>query len=589
MLTKMCHLGLAAVLVAILAGCSGLGIKTAADADNQAPSDVLSSANGEKAGKPVEASKAVNTEIAPAMLYQLLVAEVALQRGQLGVAVANYLDAAKFSRDPKAAARAAQIARYSKDFDNAIEAASLWVDIEPDNPEAQLTLASIYMHAGQPGKSVAHFTKFISLNKGKSDQGFNLIADQLARVPDRAIAMSVMEQVVQPWKDNPGALFAYAHLAMRQANFDLALSTLDAALDKKPEWVNAIKLRSRILALQRGKDAALKYLNDILQGPLSDNLEIGVTYARMLVEAKQFEAALVQFVRLTELAPKNLDLYYPAGVLALQLEDLDQARSLLSKVAKSGSRHYEANYYLGQVAEQQNKPETAIEHYLQVRRGDLYFNAQLRVVSLLASKKEFADAKQHLLSIRSGNPRQDLQQLLMEGDLLREQGLFPEAKAFYSEQLAKLPNETSLRYARALVAEKLGEIELVESDLQLILKVEPANAQVLNALGYTLADRTNRFDEALGYIKKAMGMEPNDAAIMDSMGWVLYRMGNYEEAIGHLRRAIEVAKDPEIAAHLGEVLWVSGNRDAARDVWQNSLEGNPDHKILIEVIKRFDQ
>ena len=130
-------------------------------------------------------------------------------------------------------------------------------------------------------------------------------------------------------------------------------------------------------------------------------------------------------------------------------------------------------------------------------------------------------------------------------------------------------------------------MDLLESDLTTILSNEPKNAQVLNALGYTLADRTARYDEALGYIQRALELEPNDAAVMDSMGWVYYRMGNYDDALVHLAKANSIDEDPEIAAHLGEVLWVVGKKEQAVEVWEKSLSDNPDHQILLDVMKRF--
>ena len=578
--------------IVVLSACStmsGPGIP-GIDSQEAAPKQESQEAQPSVASK-AEKKPEVKTEISPSMLYKLLVAEVAIQRGQVDIAVEAYLEAAKLSSDPKAAARAAQVARYAQDYIRANEAAQIWVKLDPKDTDARLTYATILIMSGRPGPAAEQYQKMLEItitnNPERTSRALNIIANQLSRIPDRSVALSVMEKIIEPYQDNPDALFSYAHLAMRQAKFDLAVTNLDKALAIRSDWPNAIILKSRILALQQGRETALKYLDEAMQGNMSDNIDVGVTYAKMLVESKKFEKAMEQFVRLTQIAPGNMDIHYPAGVLALQLNRYGLARDLLTKVMKSGKRYYEANYYLGQVSEQDKAVSEAIEHYSLVKRGDLYFAAQARVVGLLAGQKEFGKAAQHLRSIRPRDEKQELQLILLEGDLMRKEGLYMEAKKYYTQMLEQMPNETTIRYARALVAERLGEIDLVESDLQTILVVEPANAQVLNALGYTLADRTDRYEEALGYITKALNIEPDDAAIMDSMGWVLYRMGQYQEAISHLRRANEIAQDPEIAAHLGEVLWVSGNQDAARSVWDSSLKGNPDHKALIEVMKKF--
>jgi len=222
-----------------------------------------------------------------------------------------------------------------------------------------------------------------------------------------------------------------------------------------------------------------------------------------------------------------------------------------------------------------------------VKRGELYYNAQVRVVALLTQEKKYDDAKAYIHTIIPNSDKQQLQLHLLEGDIMREAGQFPSAKTFYTKLLANTPNETSIRYARALIAEKLGELDLLESDLNAILQYEPKNAQVLNALGYTLADRTVRYDEALGYIQRALALEPDDAAVMDSMGWVYYRMGKYENALLHLTKANSMDEDPEIAAHFGEVLWVMGKKDQAMKIWETSLSKYPDHKVLLKVMKQF--
>ena len=530
------------------------------------------------------------TDISPSMLYELMVAEVALQRGQLDVAVANYLDAAKVSKDPKVAERATQIAIYAQDMAKALTAASLWVEIDDENPDAHRTYAAILLKIGRAADAVSEYERMIQLMPADQiGKAFSIIVTQLTREPNHALALSTMQKLVEKHPDNMDAQFAFAHLAMRHGDFDSALSTLDNVLKDKPNWSKAIILRARILAMQGGRDQALNYLAEALKkGPLKKNVEIGITYARMLTEARKFDEALTQFVHLTQVAPSNDELHYFAGVLALQLKKTDVARKHLKQVVKlDRDRVFEANYYLGQAAELDKNNKEAIQYYSSVRRGELYFNAQIRVVALLADEKKFKEAQDYLKNIHVDNDQQQVQLYLLEGDVLREADRYQDAKQFYTSILDSHPNETSIRYARALIAEKLGELDLLESDLRTILKTEPDNAQVLNALGYTLADRTQRYNEALQYIQKALELEPNDAAVMDSMGWVKYRLGDYESAIAYLRKADEIAKDPEIAAHLGEVLWVAGKKNDALKVWEESLKEHPNHEALLKVMKRF--
>ena len=488
------------------------------------------------------------------MLYQLMVAELAYQRGDIDTAINNYLEIAVITKDPKVAERATQIASYSQDPQKALKAADLWVSTDVDNLEARRMYAGILLKSGRAFEAIPQYEKMIEMVGDNTAKVYGIIVSQLARFPEKSVALSIMEKITQTHQKDPNALFAYAHLAMRQAQFDMALTTLDNVLVLKPNWPSAITMRTNIMAMKGEKDEALAYLDSILKGELEDNIEVNITYARMLTEFRKVDEAFEQYKKMSNLVPDNADILYSTGVLALQLEKYDQAKKYLKETLTKGERAFEANFYLGQVAEAEKKEERAIDYYSSVKRGRLYFNAQLRVVALLADKRDYARARDHLHTIRLSNEQQQLQVDLVEGDLYREEGRYKDAKQFYSELLDRSPNETSIRYARALVAEKLGELELVESDLQAILEIEPSNAQVLNALGYTLADRTDRYEEALGYIKKALEIEPNDAAVMDSMGWVLYHLGNYKESIAHLTRANELGRDPEIAAHLGEVL-----------------------------------
>lgn len=576
-------------LVIAFSGCSSL-----LESQSKSKTTAVAASSSEKVvetkkAAPVKTSKQVEVEtnISSAMLYQLMVAELAQQRGDIETAVQYYLEIATITKDPKAAERATQLAASSNNLPTALKAAELWVTAAPDDIEGRRMYAGILVKAGRPNEAVPHYEKMLEIGGKDTSVVFGVIVSQLARLPDNSIALSVMEQVTQNRQDDPNALFSYAHLAMRQAQFDLAITTLDQGLAIKPNWPIAVTMRANILAMKGDKEDALKYLKNTLKGELKNNIEINMTYGRMLTEFRKYEAALQQYEKLMKLVPENTDVIYTGGVLALQLEKYKKSKKYLKKVLSRGERVYDANYYLGQIAEAENDIAQAINYYATVRRGRLYFSAQVRVVALIADKKEFTRARNHLHTIRTANEKQKLQLSLLDGDLYREEGRYADAKIFYTKILDESPEETSIRYARALVAEKLNEIGLVESDLQMILKVEPGNAQVLNALGYTLADRTDRYEEALKYIQQALKIEPNDAAVMDSMGWVQYHLGNYKEAILHLERANEIGKDPEIAAHLGEVLWVSGKKSAALKIWEGSLKENPDNEILLNVMKRF--
>jgi tetratricopeptide (TPR) repeat protein len=245
--------------------------------------------------------------------------------------------------------------------------------------------------------------------------------------------------------------------------------------------------------------------------------------------------------------------------------------------------------YLGQVAEQRKQYDQAAAWYQQIESGNFYFEAQARLSLTLAKRGQLQEARELLHALQPETEQQQVQRILTEEQMLSEAKQYDEALHVLSAALKDLPDNTDLLYARALVAEKLNRIDLHEADLRKVLSKEPKNAHALNALGYTLADRTTRYKEALELLEQALALKPDDPFIMDSMGWVQYRLGNHAEAVRYLKSALEKRPDAEIAAHLGEVLWVSGDRAGAESVWSRALKDTPDNEVLMGVIKKFKQ
>ena len=527
-------------------------------------------------------------EFSAQVMYQLLVAEVAGQRGEIAVAVNNYLAAAKESQDANVAERAARIAILAQALEKALEAAELWVELAPDNAKSYEVLAPLLLVFGRASETVACYERYIILSAGEADQGFMQISGQLRQAKSPVAALSVMEQLLAKHQNNPYAWLAHGQLSLRQGKLEQAMASVDKSLALKSHWAPAVVMRARILSLQGDKKKALAYLEEEREGELEKDVSVGMSYARLLTEAEQLPQAFAEFERLAEQDPRNVEAQYAAGVLALQLDKLDKAETHFKHVWRLRQRRMlESSYYLGRVYEEKKDPETALKYYFAVHHGEYYLGAQSRAANLLAEQGKLARAREHLHSLRVGNERDQVRLYLVEGELLRKAGQYQEALTFFADKLEKLPNDTSLRYARALVAERADKLTLAEEDLRIIIEREPGNAQALNALGYTLADRTERLDEALDYITRALEVEPKDAAIIDSMGWVQYRLGNHAKAVELLRQALSLIHDPEIAAHLGEVLWEMGNKQEALDVLETALGKYPEHKMLLDTMKRL--
>jgi tetratricopeptide (TPR) repeat protein len=314
-----------------------------------------------------------------------------------------------------------------------------------------------------------------------------------------------------------------------------------------------------------------------------------LTYARLLVDIKEYEQARVQFEKLHQASPDDVELLYTLGLLSLESQRLDDAEKYMMMLVRLNQREGEAQYYLGRIYENRKQYDIAIDWYRQVHVGDYKFDAQLRIADMLGNSGRAEEAVGHLDAMLKGSQSDGtlVRIYITKGELLRSARRYEEALTVFNTALDIVPGNSDLLYARALVAEKLGRIDMLEADIKAILKTEPDNAHALNALGFTLADQTERYEEAYEYLKRAIEIMPDDAAIIDSWGWVHYRLGDYEKAVDLLRKALSHYDDAEIAAHLGEVLWVSGSQKEAQGVWQKALKKSPDDPALQKVMQRF--
>lgn len=580
---RVMTLGLVLALgVVMLSACAAVPVDSA-----QAPAAAPANPVSASAAAPATASRKPAAEFPPEILFQLLVAEVAASRGQLNVAIANYLAAARNSGDAGISRRATHLAIFAQDRNAALQASKLWSAQQPGNSEPLQVVAPLLLASGDTEASLEIYEELLAINADDAERTFKLIGNQLARERNGDAAMLVMERLLTTRNLNPHAQLAMAQTAARHARLPQALAAADQALVLQPHWADAVAMRAQVLNQMGDKPAAIAMLREEYQGELATDTGIGMTLAKLLAEAGDMAGARDTFETLARQQPDNADVHYAAGVLALQFNDLPQAEAHLLRVLELGNRRQEASYHLGLVYEQQGQLDQAIEQFSGVLIADYYLEAQLHIANLLSRQGEVNAAIEHLHEVRTNNDGERVRVYLLEGDLLARNDRQQEALDFYTARLTELPDNSSLLYARALVAEKLNDLAMLERDLLNIIGREPDNAQALNALGYTLADRTDRLPEALDYITRALALEPDEAVILDSMGWVQYRLGNHTKAVEILQRAFSLFDDPEIAAHLGEVLWVSGEQQAAIKIWNASLQKYPKHTAVPKVMQRF--
>lgn len=576
-------------------GCTGIQHKDTGEnavkaADKKAVAKTSSS-------KPDAAKSTLNkVEIKPEpkkgltdeTLFYLLSAEIAAQRGDIGLSASLYTKAAELTRDPRVAQQATRKAYFARDDKRAIAAAKLWNELEPENLEARQVLAALLVRAGKTESAAKHFEFVLQNSQHSERQNFLLITSLLSKEKDKEAAFAVMEKLIVKRKNNPNALYAYSQLAFLVDHLDDAARMIKKVVELQPGWTEAYILQSNIFVRQGYKAHAIEVLRQSVE-KYSSNSKLRMFYARNLVDAKQFDAAVKQFEVLTEDEKLQHEARYALGLLTLQMNKPKEATEYFVRLLKDKKRIYESQYYLAQSYELQNELDKAIEAYKQIHNNQYAFEAELRIAFLLAKQGRLQEARRRLQNMSADSLDKELRIYLTEGEILNSARQFKEAVELYTEALQQLTDNNRLLYARALTAEKIGQIDLAVSDLESIVKREPENAQALNALGYTLIDKTEQLERGLGYIKKALKLEPEDPAIHDSMGWAYYRLGQYDEALKYLRRAFEKLKDAEVAAHLGEVLWVAGEREAAQEVWNTALEQAPNDDLLLNVMQKFSE
>lgn len=520
-------------------------------------------------------------------VYKYLVGEVAGQRGEIALASSLFYELAKSTRDPRLAERAARAAAFGSQPQLVVRAATLWAELDPESVEAQQAMAQLLLTGGNLNDARPYLEKLL-LTPDTRSNGFIYLNGVLSRHPDKDAALKLVQELAKPYPQQAEARLAVAHLALNAGQGDLAAKEVKAAEELRPGWELAAALHGEIL-LRQSPEQALAFFRDFLK-KYPDANEVRLTYAKLLVNQKQLDEARTQFTKLAEVAKENPEMAVVVGLLAGQVGDYKQADTYFKQALDRGYKEPEQIYlYLGQSAEKQNQDDEALGWYKRVEGDELRFDAQLRVAGVLAHQKKLDEARKLLENLPDLTSEQQAVALQLEANLLVQDKRFDEAYAVLDRAVNTLPNTPEVIYDYAMVAEKVLRYDVMEQQLRKLITLKPDFAQAYNALGYTLADRNERLDEAASLIEKALALSPDDHYILDSMGWVEYRRGKLEQAADYLRRAYSDQTDPEIAAHLGEVLWQQGKRDEAVKTWDEALHAHPDNEVLLNTTKKFRQ
>jgi tetratricopeptide (TPR) repeat protein len=517
-------------------------------------------------------------------IFEFLVAEIAAQRGDVDGAVAVYQRMARELRDPQIARRAVETAIRARDYPAAMESAALLLELDPESTLAREIMAALLGSEGELAKARESVGRLLAKSKSRASLLTHL-AFLFGKYPDKAAVLGATRTVVEPYASMAEAHYALGVASLLANQLDLAGREIDDALARRPDWEQGAILKAQVLRKAQPQEVVPFYESFVAGHPAA--IEVRMQLGRELAAERKLVEAREQFRESEKIAAKDPQPAYAVGLLSLQLEEFDEAQSAFTRALKLGYSEPAAIYLgLGQAAEGMKRVDEAIGWYQKVESGD-WVRAQLKIATLISKQQGLVAGREYLHRIEPRSDDDRIQMIQVEAQLLRDAKAWRDTFEMLSKAVTEFPDSFELLYDRAMAAERIDRIDVLEADLRKVIQMKPDYAHAYNALGYTLAEKTNRLTEARDLIEKAFSLSPDDPFIQDSLGWVHYRLGEVQEALRHLQGAYSSRPDPEIAAHLGEVLWKAGQRDEAQKIWRAALSENPNHETLITVMQKF--
>ncbi len=526
------------------------------------------------------------TEANAEFVYKYLLGEIAGQRGDLSLASQLFLDLAKQTQDPRLAERAARSAAYARQERLALDAATLWAELDPDSLEAQQASGQMLIATGDIQGAIPHIKRLLSIEKMRAD-GFLYINDLLSNQQDKRAMLNVVKELAQPYPESPEAQFALARAAWLAGEKEVSKQALEKANSLNPGWETSAQMLGQIITTE-SPDAAVSYYQDFLN-KYPDADKVRMNYAKLLVSLKRHQEAKPEFIKLSDSAKDNPETSAVVGLLSLEANEFDMAEKYLQQALDNDFNDREQLYiYLGRTAERKNNDAKALEWYDKVPANNNHFlEAKFSAANVIARTKNLDAAIEMLDNLEELTIEQKLAVVQGEAAMLAQANRHQEAFDLIEKTVNSVPNTPQLIYDYAMAAERLGKLDLMETELRKVIKLQPDYAAAYNALGYSFADRDINLNEAKTLIETAHKLAPDDHYILDSLGWIEYRLGNYDIAVEHLRKAHATQADPEISAHLGEVLWKQGLQEEAKKIWENALKDFPNNNLLVSTAKKF--
>ena len=529
------------------------------------------------------------TAIDPDVMYLLLAADIAMQRQQYSLAYEAYMELSKRVHDPKFAEQAAKLALQIKDSRKTNDAVSMWINQEPKNVTARKLAALTALRGHDKAVAVKQLNALLTAEPDNFENALLELSSILQKEGKEKFIYDALESLSTKTTSNKAVIyFVQSLLSMQMKNNAQAESKVKQTLQLQPDWEHPILIQAQLAFMAHDFPRVKSLLNDaILKHP--NNAPFKKLLAQTLIKMSDYEAAAGLYESLINQSPKEGDNYIALALINLELNKDENAQTILKTLSEQPQWESAANFYLGKIEEKHNNSAGAVALFDKVSDPQLSLDAAISSINLLVKERQFEQVQSRLNVLLQKYPQQKLRFVLMQASLYSQQNQQEKSFDLLTETLLQFPDEKDVLYTRALVAEHLGKIGVLEADLKKIIAKYPDDVDALNALGYKLLDDSTRYHEAEKYLQHAIKLRPNEPAIMDSVGWLQFKIGKYPQALNYLQSAYEKQNSGEIAAHLCEVLWSMGRKDEAQQVFDNAIKVSPEDVDLMDFKRRFLQ
>ena len=532
-----------------------------------------------------DTSSSVDNYTNPDLVFRLLLAEIASQRGELNLASELFLDLAKQTDSALLAERATRLTGLTRNGTIALEASKVWNELNKDSNDAQQALSEILIANNKLGEAKPILQKLLLKEKTRAS-GFLYLNSMLSHVSDKKAVLILVTDLAQPYPKLAEAHFAIAHAAWvgkDQKVYEKELATINQI---KPDWEMPALFKGQILA-KESPEKALNFYSDFLSKYPKSN-DVRLEFAKLLTNGRKFNEAKNEFIKLVSASNSSAEITLAVALLSVELEDYDLAEKYFLQTLKKNPKDKDQIFiYLAKIADKKNQGDVAITWLNKVGNGNHFIESKLIAAEIIAKKESIDKALVFLSALKSDSQDAKLSIVQLKTSLLTRSNRHQEAFQLLQNEAPNFAQSPEFKFDYALLADKLNKYDLMEKLLREAIKIRPDYAVAYNALGYSFADRNINLEDAKKYIELALSISPNNHYILDSMGWLYFRLGKLESALSFIQKAYDVQPDPEIAAHLGEILWAQGKKKEANDVLELSLQSFPDNEVLKEAFKRL--